>query len=241
MSKERQSASYFLQGLRDGVPIGLGYFAVAFGLGITAHNAGMTAFQGFVMSALNMASAGEYAGISAFATGATYAELAILILITNARYLLMSTALSQKFSPDTPFFHRFLIGADVTDELFGLAIAQPGYIRPSYMYGAFAVAIPGWSLGTALGIIAGDVLPTLAVVSLSAAIYGMFIAVIIPPGKKNRKVLIVVLVSFAASWLCSVLPVLKELSGSLRVIALTLVISSVVAVIAPVPEEEATN
>ena len=112
--------------MRDGVPIGLGYFAVGFGLGIAARSANLTAFEGFIASLLNNASAGEYAGFALIAANAAYWEIALVTLITNARYLLMSAALSQKFSPETPFYHRLLIGFDVTDELFGIGISYPG-------------------------------------------------------------------------------------------------------------------
>ena len=119
----------FLAGVRDGVPIGLGYLAVAFSLGIAARNAGLNAFQGFLISLLNNASAGEYAAFTVIAADSGFLEMALITLITNARYLLMSCSLSQKFSPDTPLYHRLLVGYDVTDELFGIAIARPGYLR----------------------------------------------------------------------------------------------------------------
>ena len=111
----------FLSGVRDGVPIGLGYLAVAFSLGIAARNAGLNAFQGFLISLLNNASAGEYAAFTVIAADSGFLEMALITLITNARYLLMSCSLSQKFSPDTPLHHRLLVGYDVTDELFGIA------------------------------------------------------------------------------------------------------------------------
>lgn len=132
----------FLAGVRDGVPIGLGYLAVAFSLGIAARNAGLNAFQGFLISLLNNASAGEYAAFTVIAADSGFLEMALITLITNARYLLMSCSLSQKFSPDTPLYHRLLVGYDVTDELFGIAIARPGYLDPFYSYGAFLPAIP---------------------------------------------------------------------------------------------------
>lgn len=147
------------RGMRDGIPVGLGYLAVAFSLGIAARNAGLNAFQGFLVSLLNNASAGEYAGFTTIAADATYLEIAIVTLIANARYLLMSCSLSQKFSPDTPLYHRLLVGYDVTDELFGIAIARPGYLDPFYSYGAFVPAIPGWAIGTALGVTAGASCP----------------------------------------------------------------------------------
>ena len=179
----------FLAGVRDGVPIGLGYLAVAFSLGIAARNAGLNAFQGFLISLLNNASAGEYAAFTVIAADSGFLEMALITLITNARYLLMSCSLSQKFSPDTPLYHRLLVGYDVTDELFGIAIARPGYLDPFYSYGAFLPAIPGWAIGTALGVTAGSILPARLVSALSVALFGMFLAIIIPPSKKNPVVL----------------------------------------------------
>ena len=227
----------FLRGLRDGLPIGAGYFAVAFGLGIAAQKTGMTPLQGFFMSFFNHASAGEYAGVAAIRSGAAYLATALLILIANARYLLMSTALSQKLSPDLSLLHRTLIGFEITDEIFGLGISYPGFIEPVYMYGAFLTTTPLWAVGTAVGIAAGNILPAIAVKALSAAIYGMFIAIIIPPCRTNRNIMIIVLVSFAASWAMSVLPVTASISEGMRIIILTLIISSLAAVFMPLPDE----
>ncbi|MCR5826582.1 MAG: AzlC family ABC transporter permease, partial [Oscillospiraceae bacterium] len=178
--------------MRDGLPIGLGYFAVAFSLGITAKAAGLTPFQGFLASFLNHASAGEYALFSLIAAGAAYWEVAAVIFITNMRYLLMSAALSQKLTSDTSLLHRFLLGFGITDEIFGLGIAYPGKLRPAYLYSAFLLADLMWSSGTASGIIAGNVLPASVVSALSVAIYGMFLAIIIPPARRERAVLLLV-------------------------------------------------
>lgn len=227
-----------LAGIRDGLPIGLGYLAVSFSLGIAARNAGLNAFQGFLISLLNNASAGEYAAFTVIAADSGFLEMALITLITNARYLLMSCSLSQKFSPDTPLIHRLLVGYDVTDELFGIAIARPGYLDPLYSYGAFIPAIPGWALGTALGVTAGSVLPARVVSALSVALFGMFLAIIVPPARKNRAVLLCVLVSFVLSGLCAVLPVVKALSEGMRTILLTIVIASAAALLFPVADEE---
>jgi len=228
----------FMEGFRDGIPIGLGYLAVAFSLGIAAKNAGLGPFQGFLASLLVNASAGEYAGFSVIAQDAAYIEMAMIILVANARYLLMSTALSQKFHPDTPFYHRLLVGYDVTDELFGITIAREGYVDPFYSYGAFSVALPGWSVGTALGIIAGNILPAGVVSALSVALFGMFLAVIIPPSKENKVVGMFVIISFAASWLAGILPVISSFSDGTRTIILTVIIASIAAYLFPVKEEE---
>ena len=228
----------FLEGLRDGLPIGLGYFAVSFSLGIVARNASLTPLQGFIASMLCVASAGEYALFTSIQAAASFLEIALITLVVNARYLLMSTALTQRFDPKTPLIHRFLIGFGVTDELFGITIARPGYINPLYNYGAFLVAIPLWCIGTSLGIIAGNFLPARVVSALSVALYGMFLAIIVPPAKKNLVIMISVLISFAASYACTKLPLVSNLSGGTRTIILTVLISSIVAIIKPIPESE---
>ena len=227
----------FLHGIRDGFPIGLGYFAVSFSLGITAKNIGIKPFQAFLLGLLNNASAGQYAGLALMAADAAYIEIAVMIFIANARYLLMSCALSQKFSQKTPFFHRLLIGFDVTDELFGIAIAYPGYIVPAYMYGAFSMALPGWSLGAPVAIIVGDILPARVMCALSVAIYGMFLAVIIPPARQNRVVLGAVLASFILSYFSTVVPFTAALSSGTRTILLTVIIASAAALLFPVHDD----
>lgn len=226
------------EGFRDGIPIGLGYLAVSFSLGVAARNAGLSAFQGFLVSLLNNASAGEYAGFTVIAANGAYFEIFLMTLIANARYLLMSCALSQKFSPDTPLIHRILVGYDVTDEIFGITIARPGMLDPFYSYGAILIAAPAWAGGTALGVIAGNLLPARAVSALSVALFGMFLAVIIPPARKNRVIALFVLISFAASFAATYLPLISRLSGGTRTIILTVLISAVAAILFPVNEEE---
>lgn len=238
-TEHNASGQQLLRGMRDGLPIALGYFAVAFTLGIAARNAGLGPLHGLVSSLLVNASAGQYAGYAMIAADATLWEMAAMILVANARYFLISCALSQKFSPETPFYHRLLVGFDVTDELFGLAIAQEGWLPPVYMYGAMMLAMPGWASGTALGIAAGSVLPARLVSALSVAIYGMFIAVIIPPARKDRIVGVFVALSFLFSWLFSVLPLVRDISEGLRTILLTVLLASAAAVLFPVKDEEA--
>ena len=230
----------FLEGMRDGLPIGLGYFAVAFSLGIVARNAGLTPLQGFIASFFNVASAGEYALFTSIQQAASLLEIAMITLVVNARYLLMSTALTQRFDPKTPLIHRFFVGFGVTDEIFGITMARPGFINPVYNYGALLVAVPLWSIGTSLGIIAGNFLPARVVSALSVALYGMFLAIIVPPAKKNIVIMISVIVSFAASFACTKLPLVSQLSGGTRTIILTVVISSIVALIKPISENEDT-
>ncbi len=233
-----ENKTCFQHGMRDGCPIALGYFAVSFTLGIAAKNAGLSAIQAFAASVLNNASAGEYAGFSLIAAGSTYLETAIMTLIVNARYLLMSCSLSQKLKPDTPLRHRMIMAYDVTDEIFGICVAQPGYLNPWYAYGAIAVAIPGWALGTYLGVIMGNALPTRVVSALSVGLYGMFLAIIIPPARKNRVIAGLVAAGFAASFLVNRLPLFFGLSAGVKTIALTASLALLAAVLFPIDTEE---
>lgn len=226
-----------MEGFRDGTPIGLGYFVVGFTLGIAAKNVGLNPLQGFIISLLNNASAGEYAAFMVIGSDAPYFEIALMTLVANARYILMSTVLSQKFSPDTPFYHRIFVGFDVTDEIFGISIARGGrWLNPFYNYGAMLTALPGWSIGTALGIVAGNILPMSAVSALSVALYGMFLAVIIPPARKDKVIACAVVVSFALSFLAS--EFFPEVSAGNRTIILTILIAGAAAVLCPVKEDD---
>lgn len=228
----------FEEGARDAVPIALGYFAVAFSLGIEAHNIGLNALQGFLMSLLGNASAGQYAAMTVIAADASYLQMVLITLVANARYMLMSVALSQRFAPGTPLRHRLLVGYDITDELFGIAISRPYPHNPYYSYGSYVVAMPGWALGTAAGIIAGNVLPLRLVSALSVALFGMFLAVIIPPARRDKVVAGCVIVSFAASFAAKYLPVLRDLSAGTKTIVLTLIIAGIAAALFPVKEEQ---
>ncbi len=231
------SRSIFTEGLRDGVPIAAGYFAVAFSLGITARASGFTAFQGFAASLLTYASAGEYIGFTLYAANATLFQLIVMTVITNARYFLMGLALNQRLPEGSSIGTRLLTGVPITDEIFGITIARPGYVNPIYSLGALAIAAPMWALGTALGITMGNILPGQLVSALSVALFGMFLAVIIPAGRKDRKVAAVIIASFAAGYGIRFLPGLGRLSSGNRTIVLTLVISSAAALLFPVPDD----
>lgn len=228
----------FMKGLRDGVPIALGYFAVSFSLGIAARSAGFTAFQALLMSLFNNASAGEFAAFTLIGAGAGYLEVALMTLVTNARYLLMSCALSQKLEPSLPLHHRLLIGFDVTDEIFGVSIAYPGKLNPAYSYGVFLLALPGWALGTFFGVLMGNILPVRLVSALSVALFGMFIAVFMPPARKERVIGALVVISMFCSWLLSTASIFSFLSEGARVILLTVAISAIAAILFPIQSEE---
>lgn len=227
----------FVRGLRDGIPISLGYFAVAFTLGIAARRARLTAFQAALASCLTMASAGQYAGFTVMAEMGTYVTMAIMILVANARYLLMSCALTQKLSPETGLGHRLLMGLGVTDEIFGVSIAQPGTLSPFYFYGVYLIAMPGWTLGTYLGVLMGNLLPGNLVSALSVGLYGMFLAVIIPPARKDKLIGCLVAISMALSLLADKLPLLDGISSGTKIIVLTVVISVGAALLFPRKEE----
>ena len=232
--RRNQNKKEVKDGIKDGTPIALGYLAVSFSLGIAARNAGLTTFQGFLAGLLTNASAGGYAGFLLIAAGGSYLEMAIVTLIANARYLLMSFAMSQKLDPDTPLYHRLLIGYDLTDELFGISIARKGWLNPYYFYGAMIVALPAWSIGTGMGVAAGNILPLSIVSALSVALYGMFLAIIIPPAREDRVVAITVLISFLASFMASRMPLFSAISTGTRIIILTVVISGIAAAFFPV-------
>ena len=208
----------FKKGFKTGLPIGAGYFAVAFSLGIIAAAAGLTPFQGFLTSALVNASAGENAAFIAIKDAVPYFEMAIITLVSNIRYVLMSFALSQKIDPKASMIHRLLLGFYLTDEYF-------------FSYGAISFAAPCWAFGTAAGIVMGNVLPKRLVSALSVALFGMFLAIIIPPAKKSKPITILILLSFLASYLLSRF---SPLSESMITILLTIVISSLGALLFPI-------
>ncbi|MBR4382623.1 MAG: AzlC family ABC transporter permease [Selenomonadaceae bacterium] len=234
MTVENRQA--LMDGFRDGTPIGLGYFVVGFSLGIVAKYVGLNPLQGFVISLLNSASAGEYAAFTVIGSDAPYFEIALLTFVANARYILMSAVLSQKFSPDTPFYHRIFVGFDVTDEIFGIAIARGGrWLNPFYNYGAMLTALPAWALGTACGIVAWNFFSPSAVSALSVALYGMFLAVIIPPARKDKIIGAAVVASFGLSFLAE--KIFPEISAGNRTIALTILIAGAAAILLPVEEK----
>ena len=214
---------WFARGLRDGIPICMGYFAVSFALGITARGIGMNALQAGLMSLGMVASSA--AGIF---------EMITTCIVVNLRYFLMSCSLSQKLSPDLPFIHRFLLPYCITDEIFGLSSAVPGYLNPRYSYGMTIVSVAGWTTGTVLGVLLGNIMPGWAVNALSVSLYGMFLAIIIPPARKDSFIAGLVLISMVTSGLFSILPVLREISGGFKVIILTLLIAGGAAFIHPI-------
>lgn len=234
----KRGMDWFRRGMKDGIPIALGYFTVSVSLGIVARNVGITAFEGGIMSLTNMTSAGEFAGMTVIAAGSSYFVMAMLQLIINARYLLMSCSLSQRLDERVSVPKRLLLGLTVTDEIFGISIrVEEEHLDPMYSLGAFAVACPGWTLGTIFGAVMGDILPERIVSALSVALFGMLIAVFIPPTKKDRVVAGAVLAAMVLSFLVTKLPLLSQISAGAKLIALTILIAGAAAVLFPIREE----
>lgn len=239
MSENNKNA--FKRGIIDGIPIALGYLAVSFTFGIMAKKEGLNIFQATLLSLTNLTSAGQFAGLSIISAGASYLEMAFTQLIINLRYCLMSCSLSQKLDPNAKFFHRFFMSYGITDEIFGICSSRPKKLSPFYCYGAICVASPGWALGTFLGALSGSILPARILSALGIALYGMFIAIVIPPAKNNRIIGACVLISMIASMLFNILPVLNKISSGFTIIILTLIIAGAFAFFFPININEEQN
>ena len=183
-----------------------------------------------------VASAGEFAALMLIASRAGVFEMISTCLVVNLRYFLMSCSLSQKLSPATKTIHRFGIAYCITDEIFGLSSAVPGWLEPFYTYAITLVSVTGWSGGTVLGVLVGNILPAAAVNALSVSLYGMFLAIIIPPAKQDPFIGGLVAVSMAVSFLFALLPLTRGISSGFKVILLTVLIAGAAAVIRPVDE-----
>ena len=196
----------FQYGLRDGVPIAAGYFSVSFSFGIMALGGGLSIFQAALTSLTNMTSAGQFAGLQIIIAGGTLLEMAATQLIINLRYALMSLSLSQKLSKDVTLWQRFVIAFANTDEIFAVAMSHQRELTFSYIIGLQILPIVGWTAGTACGAAAGSMLPAAVNSALSVALYGMFLAVVIPAAKKARPVLITALLAAALSCILYYVP-----------------------------------
>ena len=224
----------YKRGLRHGIAVALGYFAVSFTFGMEAVTNGLSIWQAALISLTNVTSAGQFSGLGIISTGGTYLELALTQLIINLRYCLMSFSLSQKLDKTAPNWHRYTMAYSVTDEIFALDASQTGVLSPSYHYGITSIAVPGWVLGTIVGAVSGSLLPAFVMSALGIAIYGMLLAIIIPPAKKNHTVLIVVLSAMGISFLFTVLPVLKQITSGFVIILTTVSVAGIAAKLKPI-------
>ncbi len=226
----------FIKGLKDGVPICLGYLSVAFAFGIFATESGLTLLQTLLISMTNVTSAGQLAGVPIIVAGGTLLELAVAQLVINLRYALMSVSLSQKLGKTVRLLDRFIISFVNTDEVFAVASSQQGSVGKRYLYGLILTPYLGWSLGTFLGAGAGNILPESVISALGIAIYGMFVAIVVPETKKRRTTAFCVGIAIALSCLFTYLPKLSAIPSGFMVIICAVVASAIMAICAPVAE-----
>ena len=224
-------------GLRDGIPIAAGYFSVSFTFGMLAVQDGMSPFHAVLISLLNLTSAGQFAGLTVIVSGASLLEMALTQLVINIRYALMSVSLSQKLDSSVKTFQRMLIAYGNTDEIFAVASSKPGSVGSRYMYGLIFLPVLGWVGGTLTGAVASTLLPAAVISALGVALYGMFIAIVVPVAKESREVLIVVGAALVFSTAFYYLPVLQEISSGFTIIICTVAAAGIGAVLFPIKEE----
>ncbi len=227
----------FFRGMSHGVPIALGYLSVSFGFGIMAVKSGLSAAAAAAISATNLTSAGQAAGVSIIAAGGTLIEMILAQLTINLRYALMALSLSQKLDKSFTTPKRLIASYGITDEIFAVASAQPERLTPGYMYGMIFVAFLGWVSGTILGAAAGELLPVSVTNAMGIVLYGMFIAIIIPPSRKEKSVLTVVIIAALISILFKYL--ITVISGGFAIIISAVAASAAGALLFPVHDEEA--
>ena len=228
----------FVRGMGHGVPIALGYLSVSFGFGILAVRLGIPVLPTVLISLTNLTSAGQAAGVQIIAAAGALAEMALTQFVINLRYALMGFSLSQKLDDTFTTPRRMLISFGITDEVYGVAISQPGRLTASYMMGLILTPIIGWSTGTALGALAGQLLPTAVSDAMGIVLYGMFLAIILPPARRDRRVLFAVVAAAACSCACYYL--LPVISDGFAVILSALLASVAAALLFPVEEEVAS-
>lgn len=226
----------FKTGMQDAVPVFLGYIAVSFTFGIQAIKLGFNPIKASLISASNLTSAGQFAGITLIHAGATALEMAAATLVINSRYFLMSSAIVQNVDPDTPLWKRLIMAYGMTDEIFALGIAQGAHLNAYYMFGATIMGTTGWTLGTLLGSLSGSLLNQNIINALSVALYGMLIAIIVPKGVEDRMIGKTILISMLASGLLQWIPFLSKMGSGFRIIVLTIAIAGLAAYLKPIVE-----
>ena len=226
------------KGLKDGLPVAIGYFSVSFAFGIFAIENGLTVFQAVIISLLNLTSAGQLAAVPIIAGGGTFLELAPSQLVINSRYSLMSVSLSQKLSKRVKLPQKLLIAYGNTDEIFAVSVSNNGDVGTKYMLGIILLPVIGWTSGTLLGAVAGNILPAMVTAALGVAIYGMFVAIVMPVAKKEKMTALCVLLAIAISCAFRYIPLLKSVPSGFTVIICAVVASALFAIIAPIKTEE---
>lgn len=229
----------FLKGIKDGLPICIGYFAVSFAFGIAAVQSGLSWLEAILISMTNLTSAGQVAGTPIIAGGGSLIELAVAQLVINSRYALMSVSVSQKLGKSVGFIHRFLIAFGITDEIFAVSVSNEKNVGKRYMYGLIFTPWIGWSLGTLCGALADNLLPAVVISSLGVAIYGMFIAIVVPVMKDERPVALCVLLAVAISCLFRYIPALQVVPNGFVIIICAVIASALFALFAPIDGEGA--
>lgn len=228
----------FVNGINDGIPICLGYFSVSMAFGIAAVKGGIPAWASILTSFTNVTSAGQFAGINIMLALGSFIELAITTLIINMRYFLMSLSVSQKVDSSMKLWQRCLVSFGITDEIFAASMRRQRPLTAVYMAGLIITPVLGWTLGTATGALATAVMPEALSTAMGIALYGMFIAIVVPPAGENKNVLIAVLSAVAGSLLFAYTPVLENISSGWAIIIITLIVSGLCATFFPVKTEE---
>ena len=235
---EKTTKNQFARGVKDGMPICIGYLSVAFAFGIFATGLGLTVWEAVFISMFNVTSAGQLAGAPIIAAGGSVIELALTQLVINARYSLMSVSLSQKMDSTVRLGDRFAIAFVNTDEVFAVASGNQGRVGRAYFYGLIVPPFLGWTLGTLVGAVCGNILPGVVISALGIAIYAMFIAIIVPTVKTNLKTALAVLVAIILSCLFKYIPALNKVPSGFVIIICAVSVSALFALIAPIPDEE---
>lgn len=228
----------YLSGVIDGLPIGLGYLAVSFSVGIQASAQGIPFWWALLISMTNLTSAGQAAGIGIIASGGSLIEMALAQLTINSRYFLMSISLSQKLNPEFNTFHRLAASFGVTDEIFAVASSKSHRVSPHYMYGLISLPYIGWSVGTLLGAVMGNILPDMVTGALSIALYGMFVAIVVPPAKASPKLLVVIVPAAVISCVIYYVPFFSFISGGFSVIISTVIAALIGSLLFPIETED---
>lgn len=225
-------------GVSGGLPVGLGYFSVSFGFGAMAVSQGVKAMDATLISLTNLTSAGQFAGLTVIVAAATLWEMILTQLIINSRYALMSLALSQRMGENIGFWPRLIIAFFNTDEIFALAMDRKEPLTVPFMLGLGTLPILGWTTGTLSGALAGSVLPPSIQAALGVMLYGMFVAIVVPPAKQEKEVLAAVVLALVCSCLFAWVPVLKTISAGLAIVICTVAAAAVCAALFPIKEEE---